>query len=550
MIAGGGAALAFGATQGRWPFAVFGAFFVGLGAFQWRMGLAAQVANAAGAAINRGEMDEARELVELARARHSLTYVLRLLDSHEAEIAWREGDLEAAKRLCESARARRDLVPYGAWRGAHLSHIDGLLSLACAASGDDAGAEAAMARVRASDQAYAPALARAELAFALAQARRGDLEGAHKQLARHHVLLSEALEPRGRALHRALRRMTALRGSAAYRVPVKMQAAPGVGAVSTGKAWLSRVFPEGAELVEIDDGAPVAPALATPEVTRRAPPVRPTKLRAPIKVVALWIVIVLLFVAIWSLMSEPREPGGPPPDPLPVGVLVVAVLALLVGLVAWQIVRARRGSRVIEEASRALVCGELERAEALALPLRADRNQVVAATASAVLAGVLERRADVAGALAECERAIGLLTGVVGMGASDVLLPQLVATRAYLFGALGREDESDAELARLSKEFPAFPYAAGFVLRTRLLRAVRRGDLTTARELARARGDVSIGASGEIIAELVLSTDAEDRDERVASIREDLAMMPALEQWVRAVLPGFLEYALPRRAAV
>jgi hypothetical protein len=70
--------------------------------------------------------------------------------------------------------------------------------------------------------------------------------------------------------------------------------------------------------------------------------------------------------------------------------------------------------------------------------------------------------------------------------------------------------------------------------------------LATARELARARGDVSVGAYGELIAELVLAIDAEDREERIAAVREDLAALPEADRWIRAVAPGLLERALAK----
>ncbi len=528
----GGALTGLAALKGIVAAELLGGFCMVTGAFQWRMGIAAQNANAAAAAINRGDMSEARELVAHVRGRHRLTYVHRLLDSHESEIAWREGDLELAKRHLETARSRKDLVPYGAWRESHIPHIESLYALVLAMLGDDSGAEAAIARVRANERASGGALARAELAHAALLARRGDLNALHHHLTRTHVLLSEALESRGRALHRAFRRLTATRGSNAYRVPVRS----GAPRTSGSATWIARVFPAGADLVDFEDSGEIAHAIEAPDVAVTPAPVpKPTNKPKWGRVVVLWALVVVLSIAVYQLVSTPGDPRVPERPPFPFEAVVSAIVLFVAVFVAIVVRAARRKTRSLEDAQRAFVCGELERAEAIARPLASDRNRIIAANARLILANVRERNADFAGALSECDQALGLMTGTARMGAADVLHPQLIATRAFLFGAVGRDADSDAELARLSREFPAFPYAAGMVLRTRLVRAIRNGDHALAAELARARGDVSLGAYGELAAEVVLARDAEDREERVASIREELAALPAAALWLRQI---------------
>lgn len=531
LIGLGSVAILLGAAVSVLPAVVLGATALTLGLYQWRMGIAANTANHAAAAINRGDLDRARRLVQQARSQHRMTYIHRLLDSHESEMAWREGDLASAERHLEAGRARKDLVPYGAWRKLHMAHIDALLALVRAMGGDER-AEEIIERVRSAERVQAGPLARVELARAVLLARRGDLNALHQQLMRHHVLLTEGLEARGRALHRVLRRMTAIRSTSAYRLPVK-SASPPRGASAS---WMSRVFPAGTDLVELEEGAGV-PTVASD--ARPPPAVSPTRVRRPSSALAAVALIVVVLAAVLFMLGGPSEPGAPPV--LSLSLVILVVLAVFVPLVALNVVRARRGVRAIEEAQRALVCGELDRAEALARPYRSGQNRVLAASASLILAGVLERRSDLAGALAECEHGLGLLTGLMKMGTSDVLLPQLIATRAYLFGALGRDADSEGELARLAREYPAFPYAPGMVLRTRLIRAARGGDLDAARELARARGDVSVGAYPELIADLVLAIDAEDREERMAAVREDLAALPDADRWIRAVAPRLLD---------
>lgn len=540
----GGAATALGAAIAVPAAPIIGVPAALLGFYQWRMGIAATTANHAAAAINRGDLERARLLVAQARAQHRMTYIHRLLDSHESEMAWREGDLAAAERHLESGRARRDLIPHGAWRKLHIAHLDALLALVRAMAGDER-AEALITSVRSSEDAQPGPLARVELAYAVLLARRGDLNALHQHLMRHHVLLSEGLEARGRALHRVLRRMTATRSTSAYRLPVKNVAPAKQG---SSASWMARVFPGGADLVELEDGG-VGDALRPNEHAPAPPPavVAPRR-RAPLaRFAGVFAAILVLTIAVLVVSSGGGDDPYAPPV-LSLSAIVLIVVAALIPLVVFNVIRARHGTRTIQEAQRALICGELDRADALARSLRESRNVILRANASLILTGVFERRADLPGALAECERAMGQLTGLARLGTSDVLLPQLIATRAYLFGALGRDHESEGELGRLARDYPAFPYAAGMVLRTRLVRAARSGDLATARELARARGDVSVGAYGELIADLVLAIDAEDREERMAAVREDLAALPDADRWIRAVAPALLGATASLRA--
>lgn len=530
----GGVASVYGIVVAVPALPILGGTLALLGAYQWRMGIAATTANTAAAAINSGDLDRARALVAMARAQHRLTYVHRLLDSHESEIAWRDGDLEAARRALDVGRARRDAIPVGAWRGHHIVHLDALLALVRAMLGDDRGAEETIERVRNAESAQPGPLARVELAHAMLLARRGDLNALHTHLMRQHVLLSEGLEARGRALHRVLRRMTATRASSAYRLPAKNTA----GKPGRSASWIARVFPGGAEHVELDEDVAVAPVFVAPNHAPAPPaPSAPVARKSrSLRVVILWVVLVVAFAAIYTLLRDPEGPG----TPIALAPIFGILLIVFFGVLALNVARARRGTRTLEEAQRALICGELDRAESLARSLRDGNNRVLAANASLILSSVLERRADFAGALAECDRGIGQLTGLMKMGTSDVLLPQMIASRAYLFGTLGRDADSDGELARLARDYPAFPYAAGMVLRTRLVRAAKNGDLPLARELAMARGDVSVGAYAELVAELVLAVDAEDREERVASVREDLAALPDADRWLRSIAPALM----------
>ena len=524
----GGGCVAFAFALGHPAPLVLAVPFLGYGGMLAYLGPRVIATNLVAAAINRGELDDARARISALRAKGTIAAYARTLDAHEAEICWREGDLEGVRRNAEQGLRRRGLLSDAALFDPHLA---AQRAVACAAQGDEAEAERSIARVRSTPRAAPAALARAGLAEAMIAARRGDLESLHRRLAEHHVLLTESLDPRGRALHRALRRMVAVRSSAAYRVPVKQEAAR-VGA----RAWMARVFPQAEDCVEVlDEPAPL------PQLDPRPPGPLPTvaaRRSLGVRVVATWLALVAIFAVLYQLLDRFE-----PPELRVAHYLVIFVLFAAVFL-AINVRRARAGRATLEEAGRALAMGEHARAEALARSLRESTNLWLAASAALLLSQVLERRADLVGALAECDRGLGFASGTVADG---VLLGHLVATRARLYGALGRESESDAELTRLTEKYPAFPYAAGAVLGTRLLRAIRRGDREEATQLARARGEVLVGASIELLAELTLAEAGEDRDARIDAVRQDLAQMPDVERWIRAAAPGFLERTLPRR---
>lgn len=100
-------------------------------------------------------------------------------------------------------------------------------------------------------------------------------------------------------------------------------------------------------------------------------------------------------------------------------------------------------------------------------------------------------------------------------------------------------------MVRLSRVHPTFAGGPRAVLSTRLVRAMRSGDLALARELARVRSDVGIGAHGEVLAELALADAADDRDDRISALRDELSAMPSLDRWARTVAPSLLGRTAP-----
>jgi hypothetical protein len=114
----------------------------------------------------------------------------------------------------------------------------------------------------------------------------------------------------------------------------------------------------------------------------------------------------------------------------------------------------------------------------------------------------------------------------------------------------GRTDEALAELDAIAKQHPAWSSRAVAEVRIRLLAAVRRGDLETARAVARGVApELPMSLRDEVLADLVLATapDGSSREEQErldAELRDDASLRTGID----AVAPGMRD-ELARRVA-
>src|SRR6185436_10560116 len=132
--------------------------------------------------------------------------------------------------------------------------------------------------------------------------------------------------------------------------------------------------------------------------------------------------------------------------------------------------------------------GETAQAITLARAAVKTRLGAQAAAAHLVLAQLLEKQGDFHAAAAEAQAGIAR-SNVRGVkvAVSDILLPELIAARAFSLAADGEIAESVAETDYLARSFPAFPYRARALLRIQIAQALARKDFAKAAARARTR---------------------------------------------------------------
>src|SRR6185503_9846599 len=211
----------------------------------------------------------------------------------------------------------------------------------------------------------------------------------------------------------------------------------------------------------------------------------------------------------------------------------IATLILLTG-------RARKQMIALQKASRTIFAGDPEARKALRR-LSQGPQDIVAAQAHLELALDAERTADLGAALVHAEQGVGRLSRYAArLATSEVVLPALIAERAFLLAASGRAGEADAELEALPA---AYPFLACARFRVRLVTLVRRGELAEAARLVEQRAlDLPLGPRDELLADAVrVAVDpASCGAGEVARVKEELRREADLRRWVEVVAPGVI----------
>jgi hypothetical protein len=269
---------------------------------------------------------------------------------------------------------------------------------------------------------------------------------------------------------------------------------------------------------------------------------RPVRTRA--RFVGLWIALILVFLALFQLLQP--DAGSVSPA---IGVESVVGLAgalLVLTLVAATIVA---GRNVGEDKRLALAMSALARGDKKAVAeveaMARSRYAVTAAQACLQLARMAERKSDLETALRRCDEGIEVATKNEATRSllSSILLPDLVAERAFLLAAVGRPDKALAEMAALAKQFPAFPFMARAELRVGLVLRVRRNDLAEAARFARmATEDLPLSLRDETLVDLVRAAAHPESAGagEIERLRRELRTDAELAQWLRTVAPSVL----------
>ena len=376
--------------------------------------------------------------------------------------------------------------------------------------------------MRRSPSAPAEALARAEVAEAIALERSGDREALAAHLAEKRALLLDSTAPRERAVVRAYQRMLRAPKSSVYRRSASRDA-PAAAATDgepTVADWIARVAPAAAPFARAarapspDGAAPasaedIEPGLVRVAEARLEGNAGPYPSASRARVAAAWVLLVLFACLLWMLFYEPGDAVELLAFvPRSAGALLGWTVALLAGSAALRVARNARYDWRLAVAVSAVGRGD---AGAVAEIEAVARVTSVPAAPQALLqlARLAVRRADFDEALRRCDQGIAVVTarGSAGALAASMLLPDLVAERAFVLAATDRHAKAAAEMAVLVKTFPAYPFLARAELRVGLVSRARRGYLAgAARLVAGDTDDLPLSLRDETLADLVRAT--------------------------------------------
>jgi len=528
--------------------AVGSGYFFWLAARIFRDGPTSQRVNMALDRLNRGLYEEAEAILEAIPPGRRANQLRRAIETQRSMLAFRRKDVDGA--IAHATRAiegRPSLLSLLAERLQILT-ARSLRAIAAAGKGDAAGAQADIAVVRTSPLATPGTLARASLAEAIVLSRENEREKLAALMTRDRKLLLEFTTPRDRALVRALQRTLYLPAGAAYREAAR----PEPQSESELASWISLVAPAAAGLAStgstgtaraLPTGSEDASGIAALSARGASAAVRKRGRKARGRVLALWVTLVVMFLAIWQFLSPVAPSGHVPAARAPVDSSLPLpspyfYLVLFVGLVVVLNVLARRGLNRLTAATRLLALDDLGPAEAAFRTIAKGRSLIYGAQAESQLVAIAIRRARFEDALVLVDRAIARAAKNVAL--HDHVVPGLLSQRAYLLAALDRPDEALTELATLAAAHPTYPQLAVAQLLTRTVLAVRRGDIETASALASQRTpDFGMGLYDELLADvLTATTEGRPVKVEVERLRGDLRADPELRTWLGVVWPG------------
>jgi hypothetical protein len=257
-------------------------------------------------AYGRADFAEARAILEEADRASRARYVTRVVDLQRAEIAWALGDLNSARAFVELAATR------AVGRLATKMHDGSALSLRAlvrAARSESDQARVDIERIRTHPAPLPSALGRAELAEAIVLAKMGDRAALERHLEKNRAVMRH-VAPRERAIARVLERFAL----GVDPPPIRAEAplARACGEVPSLSTWMAKVLP--LDLPPATEPDVAAPPMQAMEGDAQVP-VQPASGRAVrnfAPVVALYMLLILMFLAIWQFFQghDPARPTG------------------------------------------------------------------------------------------------------------------------------------------------------------------------------------------------------------------------------------------------
>ena len=538
------------AYAGALPVLVFGAASMGWGVSILRAGGTVQLVNTALDRATRGQLDEATSILDTISTRNRP--LLRAMAVQRAFIAlYRDDAKNAVVHASQAIDGRYSWLDRMQEIANELT-ARGIRAVAAATCNDATQVREDVDVIQSASLVRTETRLHAVLAEAILLFRQGRFDEARAMLVANRRLLLDFGAPRQRAIVRAMLRSIAERTSSVYREAARREDARGneplltswIASVAPGaEAFASAVGPTvsaagrvGLEALRTKEGAAHAAAAERAVRHRFAPRWK--------RGLLLWGLLVAMFMAIWVFFTPvlssdvantptaiPEEPDNPLSG-LALPVLLVG--AFFVTVFVYQ----RRLTSNLLRAERLWVDGDDASAEAAFRRLTKNVFPLVAAQARFYLAQMALLRADFDGVIGECDMGLGkVVNNAMGR---QLLVPHLLAARAEALAALGRSDEATAAVGSISKVNGAYPFIGATQLRVRLLQAIRRGDLSSARELARQRTpDLPLPLPVETLADALSATDEGHPEgcKEAPRILSDLATDASLRNWFDAVWP-------------
>jgi hypothetical protein len=468
-----------------------------------RQEIGAALAMAALDRAARGRFDEARALLNAISPKVLSSYVGQMVDSQRAALALYEGRLEeAVAEATKGAREGRRLRILGRiHRGSALS----IRAVALAGLGRKEEALRDISSVRAATLRHGAFTARVAVAEALIFARDKDLDALARLLREERSLLLGATGPRERMVVRALARLVAAKKISVYREPAKREEQD----FDENASWVARMAPDAASYAHAPklgaqlEAPPVVDAKAVARAEKSAP-----KAKRPFKrLAALWAVLVAMFLAIWQFLQPAANPVEAPSAAAGGGVgllfaMVIGVFAIVVGILAFRIVRANKLTVALGEAIELRQRGKTAEAKEALSRLATSKVPLVPPQAERELATIASAEGDFKAATRHAEAGIvATRTSNVALALSRaVLLPQLIGELAFSFAARGNDKLAEEELTKLQEQFPAYPYLAKDTFRVRLVALAAKERFREAAAMARERpADLPLSMQEELL---------------------------------------------------
>ncbi len=491
---------------------------------------AVQLNNLAVDATARGDMRRARAaLDEIGPAHGSIAVAV---GAQRTILAIAANDPAAAIRFADATLALKR-PRYPAYAGSARAFTQSMRALAHAMLGNGARTAADVEAVRRDPYAGVRARSQATLAEAVSAAKGGDMVALGQALDANPRAL-HGLVPRERALLRALTKMARRPDRGAYRAAASADFDP-------PSDWATSVVPEAHPFAAAVQtiGAPSSEAGTGPgrppaaDETTSHGTARSRTGRLELTLGGGFVLLFTLLVVVDAAVRATFKIDA-------IGVLTLLALGLSISA-GWRSHARLDRCHLLDIAAERALAEKAGEVEALA---HLRQTGAIALWALRV-ARSAEHRTELERALAACYQGLTFLRArsTRRVAAADLVMPGLLAERAFVLAALGRASEADAELATLKERHAGYAYLALATQRVGLVRALQTGDRALAVALAESRSpELPLPLFDDVLGDAVRALASNDAAH--AARARDLALEidsdPEMAKWIGTMAPDVM----------